>query len=71
MINMDEVRLEAICPPSKGGQHVDNQDKGVKALHLPTGLEAVSKNERSQYRNRVVALAMLEAGISKMKELDR
>lgn len=45
---------------SKSGQHVGLTSSGVLILHKPTGLGVVSMNERSQHKNRELALIMLE-----------
>ena len=42
-----------------GGQHV-GYPSGVKVEHLPTGTVAICQLERSQYRNRTLAVEMIE-----------
>lgn len=68
MIDLFEVHASdleiSIWPPSKvGGQHVGTSN-GVKIVHLPTGLEAVSIAERSQHLNRQIAMDMILGGIT-------
>lgn len=41
---------------------------GVKATHIPTGLTAHAGGSLSQHRNRNVALAMLEAGVTEVSK---
>jgi protein subunit release factor A len=41
-------------------------DNGVKVTHLPTGLIAYANGNPSQHKNRNVALAMLDAGVTEM-----
>lgn len=48
-------------PP--GGQQV-SVDCGVKITHLPSGLIAISSNERSQHRNRSIAMDMILSGLT-------
>lgn len=50
-------------PPSPGGQHVGIGPVGVQITHEPSGLIAISTGQRSQHRNRELALAMIEAGL--------
>lgn len=42
-------------PPPRGGQHVGRYGHGVLVIHRPTGLAAISTEERSQLRNRETA----------------
>src|SRR3546814_10477901 len=47
-----------------GGQHVGTGPSGVKIVHLPSGIEAYCITERSQHKNREIALSMIEAARS-------
>lgn len=47
-----------------GGQHVGLGSPGVKVTHEPSGLVAISQHCRSQSRNRAVAIAMIEGGLT-------
>jgi peptide chain release factor len=50
-----------------GGQHVNRTESAVRVTHLPTGVQASAMEERSQHRNRKLALARL---VQRLKELD-
>jgi len=56
-----ELRIETFRSGGPGGQHQNTTDSGVRITHLPTGVSARSTDERSQHRNRQVALGRLEA----------
>jgi protein subunit release factor A len=43
----------------KGGQHQNTTESGVRLTHLPTGIVVIARDERSQHRNRKIALARL------------
>ena len=64
---MDELRDEDLKvellrrPP--GGQHVGTES-GVRVTHLPTGLIAECRTERSQHRNRSIAIEMILGGLT-------
>lgn len=58
-LNRTDVRLEAFRAGGPGGQHQNKTDSAIRAIHLPTGLTVVSRTQRSQHRNKDVALARL------------
>lgn len=43
----------------KGGQHQNRTESGVRLVHLPTGVVVISREERSQHRNKAIALERL------------
>ena len=56
--------LEITCErPNPGGQHVGAYS-GVQVKHLPTGITARVEGSRSQHRNKMVAVEMIEAALT-------
>ena len=56
---LKQCRVDTFRSGGKGGQHANTADSGVRLTHEPTGVTAVSRSERSQHRNKSVALARL------------
>lgn len=61
-----DFKIEAINPNPPGGQHVGIPHYHIKVTHIPTGIYAVSMAERSQHRNRTVAMRMVEYCLAEM-----
>ena len=54
-----DIRRDTFRSGGKGGQHQNKTDSGVRYTHLPTGISAESREERSQYANDKKALKKL------------
>lgn len=61
---IEDLKIEAIRRSlGAGGQHV-GAESCVRVTHLPTGLTAECKTERSQHRNKEIALDMIRGGLT-------
>ena len=60
-----QCRVETFRSGGPGGQHQNTTESGVRLVHLPTGVRASSRDERSQHRNRALALKRLRARLEK------
>jgi protein subunit release factor A len=56
---LSECRVDTFRAGGKGGQHQNATDSAVRLTHLPTGIVVVARDDRSQHRNRKIALERL------------
>jgi ribosome-associated protein len=56
---LSQCRVETFMAGGKGGQHQNRTESGVRLVHLPTGVTVTSREERSQHRNKAIALTRL------------
>jgi peptide chain release factor len=54
-----DIRFEAFRAGGPGGQHQNTTDSAVRAVHRPSGLSVVVRDQRSQHRNKAIALERL------------
>jgi len=70
-IREEDLHVDVMRASGAGGQHVNKTSSAVRMTHLPTGLVVKCQNERSQHKNRKMALSMLKAKIVMLEEQKR
>jgi len=66
-INPADIRTDTFRSSGAGGQHVNKTESGVRFTHIPTGIVAASTQDRSQHKNRAIAMNMLKARLYELE----